>query len=113
VSEPKANGSVGAPARSRTKTDQDAIYMQVTRAQADVIRAKADREGKSIKDVLLTGLMDRLELETELALVRARCADFESALADVQAMLLGAATERALTREEAQIAMTANKLLKR
>jgi hypothetical protein len=113
VSEPKANGSVGAPARTRTKTDQDAIYMQVTKAQSDVIRAKADREGKSIKDVLLSGLVDRSELEADLALARARCSELEQVLGDVQAMLLGAATERALTREEAQIAMTANKLLKR
>jgi hypothetical protein len=102
----------GAP-RARTRTDQDAIYLQVTKAQGDVIRAKADRENKSIKDVVLDSLMDHSELEAECSGLRDQLREFQSTMRTTQAILVGASTERALTREEAQIFTNVNKLLTR
>lgn len=113
---PPTTGVIKVPeakpiARARTKTDQDAIYLQVTKSQGDVIRAKADREKKSIKDVILDGLMDRSELEAECAMLRNTLTEYQRAMKDIQALLLGASTERALTKEEAQVFQVANRLL--
>lgn len=85
-----------APIRSRTRSQRGGLYLEVTAAQGEVIRAKAARDGITIKDVLLNGVMRLDELE-------ATCGAMRQALRDIQAMLISTSTVRALTGEEAQI----------
>jgi len=89
--------------RSRTRTGRDALYIEVTSAQGEVIRQKAKQEGKAIKDVLIDSVLMHAELE-------AKCATFSEFVHDVQAILVAASTERALTKEEAQLFVKANSL---
>lgn len=64
--------------------------------QADVIRARASREAVTIKDLFLGSVMKVEELE-------ATCEVMKRAWRDVQGLIMGAATQRALTKEEATI----------
>jgi len=103
--------------RSRTRTGRDALYIEVTSAQGEVIRQKAKQEGKAIKDVLIDSVLTQADLEakidsleSKIGLLESKCTMYSDFLHDVQAALVGASTERALTREEAQLFLKANEL---
>lgn len=81
--------------RSRTRS-RNGFFFEVTAMQADVIRARASRDNVTIKDLFLGSVMRVEELE-------ATCETMRRTMTDIQAMILSASTERALTKEEATI----------